>query len=91
MVKIHELVPKIKIADIQPGTALHIADSEFDIKVAAKTDGVVITIESVAQEPGWAVMKIVDPNPDLLLIDVVLSAIIVINSIIRHGLEDPKA
>jgi hypothetical protein len=68
------LVPRTKIREIPPGTKMRLEADKYKVELVKTVDMTVLTIEYVTEKGGWGIIKLIDPDPNLSLNDLVLSA-----------------
>jgi hypothetical protein len=91
MAEIESLVPKIKFKDMPANSTIRADNGEYVVTVQAKPEGTTVTIEYAGRGPGWAVVKIGDPDPDLMLSDLVLALKAMIRAVVEYGQDQPQA
>jgi hypothetical protein len=89
MAQIEKLIPKVKVGEIPRGASIDVDSSEWKIKVINPDGDPIITIEYVGIGPGWGIVKLEAPNPDLDLQDLVLATTSWLISLIKY--EKAKA
>jgi hypothetical protein len=72
----NKLVPKTKIAEIPVGTKMRIDMGNYVVQLEKTDEKTTFTMEYISEKGGWGIVKIIDPNPDLALNDLVLSTMV---------------
>ena len=84
----NKLVPKTKIAEIPVDTEMRIKAGKYVVQLEKTTDMTVLTVEYMADKGGWGVVKIIDPDPDLALNDLVLSTMVFLSGTVSNKTEN---
>jgi len=88
MPELKDLIPRIKIADLDPGNSIKVDSGDYVVQVQVKADETVVTLEYVGSGPGWAVVKVVNPSPEADLADLIEVLKKAIDSVIQHQRKD---
>jgi len=88
MPELKSLIPRIRVGDLDLGNSLKIDSSDYVVQVQVKADEVVVTLEYVGGGPGWAVVKVVNPNPEADLADLIEVLKKAVDSVIRYQRKD---
>lgn len=88
MPELKDLIPKIKVGDLDLGNSIKIDNGDYVVQVQVKADEVVVTLEYVGGGPGWAVVKVVNPNPEANLADLIEALKKAVDSVIQYQRKD---
>jgi len=80
----NKLVPKQKIGEIPTGTKMRLETDRFVIQLEKTNNMTTLTIEYTAENGSWGIVKIIDPDPNLALNDVVLSAEVFLRGVVSN-------
>jgi len=86
----NRLVPKTKIGEIPPGTKMRVDTGKFIIQLEKDDNQTVLTIEYIPTKGGWGIVKVIDPDPNLALNDIVLSAQVFLGGVVANKTEDSQ-
>jgi len=84
MADIGKLAPRIKISEIPKNTTIEIDSNEWIIKITNPDGKPIITVEYVDPKPGWGLIKLEAPRPDMDLQDLVTAATTWLKNLIEY-------
>ena len=84
MPNIEKLIPRIKVGEIPKNTTYEIDDGEWKIKIVNPDGKPIITVEYVGPKPGWGLIKLEAPRPDMDLQDLVTAATAWLKNLIEY-------
>jgi hypothetical protein len=83
MSELVQLVPTIRVRDVPLGSLVKMEVGNYEIEIDTKSAEPEITIEYVIDSSRWASVKIVGPDPDVTINEIVREAQALIEKFIR--------
>jgi len=74
MSELTQLVPAIRVRDMPSGSLVKMEVGNYEIEIDAKSAELEITIEYVIDSSRWAMVRIVGPDPDVTIDEIVREA-----------------
>jgi len=87
---IEKLVPRVKVGELPKGTTLKIDDGSWSISINVPDDDPIITVEYIGEGPGWGLIKLEAPRPDMDLQDLAAAVIAWLENLIKYSKPQPK-
>ena len=78
-----QLIPTLKVRDLPYGSRVKIEVGNYEIEIDTKSEGPEITIEYVIDSSRWASVRIVGPDPEASIAEIVREAQALIEKFIK--------
>ena len=91
MSDIVQLVPTVKVRDIPSGLFIEIEVEDYEIKINSRLERPEIVIEYVMDSSRWGMVKIVGPDPEASIDEIVREAQALIEKFMRKKASTAEA
>jgi len=85
MSELTQLVPTIRVRDVPLGSIVKMKVGNYEIEIDTQSAGPEITIEYVIDSSRWASVRIVGPDPDVTIDEIVREAQALIEKFIKKA------